>query len=85
MTETGAIQRARPNEYAFNCCGRGSQIPGLTATFAQMCLYVPAPSVDQLTWAFLDMSDEGGKIAIMWDRMLAVAPFDVGDESSRSQ
>lgn len=42
-------------------------------------------SVDQLTWAFLDMSDEGGKIAIMWDRMLAVVPFDVADESSSSQ
>ena len=42
-------------------------------------------SVDQLTWAFLDMSDEGGKIALMWDRMLAVVPFDVADESLSSQ
>ena len=39
-------------------------------------------SVDLLTWAFLDMSDEGGKIAIMWDRMLAGAPFDGGHESA---
>lgn len=32
-------------------------------------------SVDQLTWLFLDMSDTGGRLAIMWDRMLAAVPF----------
>lgn len=35
-------------------------------------------SVDQLTWQFLDMSDSGGKIAIMWDTTVAVVPFKVG-------
>ena len=38
-------------------------------------------AVDQLTWSFLDMSDAGGSIAIMWDTMMAVVPFAVGTPS----
>lgn len=34
-------------------------------------------SVDQLTWTFLDMSDAGGTIAIMWDRVMAAVPFTI--------
>ena len=32
-------------------------------------------SIDQLTWDFLDMSDGGGKLGIMWDRVVASVPF----------
>ena len=35
-------------------------------------------SVDQLTWTFLDMSDRGGTLALMWDRMMASVPFTIG-------
>ena len=35
-------------------------------------------SVDQLTWDFTDMSDAGGKIAIMWDKTVASVPFKIG-------
>jgi len=35
-------------------------------------------SVDQLTWAFTDMSDAGGKITLMWDKTVASVPFRVG-------
>ncbi len=35
-------------------------------------------SADQLSWQFLDMSDAGGKIAIMWDKVIASVPFRVG-------
>jgi hypothetical protein len=35
-------------------------------------------SMEQLTWAFTDMSDAGGKIAIMWDKSVASVPFRVG-------
>ena len=35
-------------------------------------------SADQLTWQFLDMSDTGGKISIMWDKIVASTPFKVG-------
>jgi hypothetical protein len=35
-------------------------------------------SAEQLTWQFLDMSDAGGKISIMWDKVVASVPFKVG-------
>ena len=31
--------------------------------------------VDQLTWAFLDMKNTGGRIALMWGTTLASTPF----------
>ena len=34
-------------------------------------------SMEQLTWAFTDMSDSEGKIALMWDKDLAAVPFEV--------
>ena len=34
--------------------------------------------VDQLTWDFVDMTDAGGKLAIMWDRVVASVPFRIG-------
>jgi hypothetical protein len=35
-------------------------------------------SVDQLTWAFVDMTDKGGKLTLMWDTVVASVPFTVG-------
>jgi len=32
-------------------------------------------SMEQLTWAFLDMTETGGKFALMWDRVMATVPF----------
>jgi hypothetical protein len=32
-------------------------------------------SVEQLTWAFLDITPDSGRIAIMWAKTLASAPF----------
>ncbi len=34
--------------------------------------------VDQLTWEFTDMSDDGGKLMMMWDKSVASVPFKVG-------
>ena len=31
--------------------------------------------LDQLTWAFLDMKNDGGRIALMWGTTLASTPF----------
>ena len=44
---------------------------------APMTLATLPFSVDQLTWAFTDMSDAGGKLAIMWDKNIASVPFKV--------
>ena len=35
-------------------------------------------SFDQLTWTFVDMKGDSGRIAIMWDNVIASAPFSVG-------
>ncbi len=32
-------------------------------------------SVDQLTWSFLDMKNDGGRLALMWGKTLASTPF----------
>lgn len=37
-------------------------------------------SVDQLTWLFLDMSDAGGRFALLWDRMMAAVSFTIDPE-----
>lgn len=35
-------------------------------------------SFDQLSWQFLDMSDTGGTLAMIWDRQLASVSFRIG-------
>ena len=34
--------------------------------------------VEQLTWSFLDMTNDSGRVALMWGRTLASASFKVG-------
>jgi len=34
-------------------------------------------SVDQLTWVFSDVTPAGGTVRIMWERMMAAAPFKI--------
>ena len=39
----------------------------------------PLPyQVEQLTWEFIDMTAEGGKMSIRWDRSMASVPFKFG-------
>lgn len=52
--------------------------PAKDVVRAPMKLATLPYSVDQLTWLFLDMSDAGGTIAFMWDKMMATVPFTVG-------
>lgn len=42
---------------------------------AVMALSTLPYSMEQLTWAFVDMSDAGGTLALMWDTMMATVPF----------
>ena len=32
-------------------------------------------AVDELTWSFVDMTNDGGRIALMWGKTMASAPF----------
>ena len=34
--------------------------------------------VEQLTWAFTDMTVTGGRMAIMWDKTMGSVPFSLG-------
>jgi hypothetical protein len=53
--------------------------PAKDVVRAQMAR-TPLPfSIDQLTWSFIDMSDKGGRLAIMWDKVMAAVPFTVVD------
>jgi len=45
---------------------------------APMTLATLPFSVDQLTWGFTDMTDTGGKLTIMWDKVVASVPFKAG-------
>jgi Protein of unknown function (DUF2911) len=35
-------------------------------------------SHEELTWSFLDVTDAGGTLAVMWDKTMASVPFRVG-------
>jgi hypothetical protein len=45
---------------------------------APMTLTTLPFSVDQLTWNFVDMTDTGGKISMVWDKTVAQVPFKAG-------
>ena len=34
-------------------------------------------SLDQLSWQFLDVTDKGGQLALLWDRQIARVPFEI--------
>jgi hypothetical protein len=44
---------------------------------APMTMVTPAATVDQFTIAFVDMTDKGGKLALVWDKTAAVVPFTI--------
>ena len=44
---------------------------------APMKLTTTPYSTEELTWEFLDMSDQGGTIALRWDRVMATVPFTI--------
>jgi hypothetical protein len=44
---------------------------------APMKLETPPHAIEQLTWQFVDMSDTGGALAIVWDKTMASVPFKV--------
>ena len=42
---------------------------------APMKLESPPHAIEQLTWQFVDMTDAGGAIALVWDKTMASVPF----------
>jgi hypothetical protein len=71
-----AQQKYDPNNKA-ELWGAYNYTPDKDVTRAPMTLGKLPFSVDQLTWNFVDMTQAGGKLAIMWDTVVATAPFTV--------
>lgn len=58
--------------------GAHHHTPDKDVVRASMKLEALSHSIDQLTWDFVDMTNAGGSIAIMWDTTAATVPFKVG-------
>jgi len=52
--------------------------PGKDVVRAPMTLTTLPFSVDQLAWNFVDITNAGGKLAVMWDKQMAATAFTVG-------
>lgn len=71
-----AQTRYDPNNKA-ELWGAYGYTPDKDVVRAPMTLATLPFSADQLTWEFVDMTDAGGKLAIMWDKTVATVPFKV--------
>lgn len=58
--------------------GGFNYVPDKDVLRAPMTLTTLPFSVDQLAWEFVDMTDTGGKLALMWDKNMATTAFTVG-------
>ena len=58
--------------------GAYSYTPVKDVVRAPMKLETLPHSHEELTWEFVDMSDAGGALALMWDKMMASVPFKIG-------
>ena len=55
--------------------GSYSYTPEKDVVRVKMDLTTLPYSVEQLTWSFVDMTNDGGKMAIMWGKQMASVPF----------
>jgi len=58
--------------------GAYNYTPGKDVVRAPMKLETLPHTIDQLTWEFVDVTDAGGSIAIVWDKTMASVPFKIG-------
>ncbi len=58
--------------------GSYNYTPAKDVLRAPMTLEALPHSYEALTWEFIDVSDAGGTLAIMWDKMMASVAFRIG-------
>jgi hypothetical protein len=51
--------------------------PAKDVVRAKMTMTMLPFAMDQMTWSFIDMSNTGGRLAIMWDKLMAAVPFSI--------
>ena len=76
-TALAVVATGGPNNKAA-LWGAYEYTPNKDVVRAPMTLSTLPMAVDQLTWNFADMTDAGGKLVIMWDKVSASVPFKVG-------
>jgi hypothetical protein len=76
LSSWAAQQKYDPNNKA-ELWGSYEYTPDKDVARAPMTLAKLPFVVDQLAWEFVDMSQSGGKLAIMWENVVATVPFTV--------
>jgi hypothetical protein len=77
VSSWAAQQQYDPNNTAA-LWGSYSYTPDKDVVRVPMKLEKQARSTEQLTWEFLDVTDQGGVMAIRWGNFMASVPFTVG-------
>jgi len=76
VSSWAAQQNYNPNNHNA-LWGSYEYTPAKDVARAPMTIATLPVAIDQLTWNFADMSDAGGKLALMWDRTLATTAFTI--------
>ena len=78
ILSTQAAQKTYDASNKTDLWGGFNYTPAKDVVRAPMTVSALPFSVEELTWNFVDMTDAGGKLAIMWDKVAAMTPFTVG-------
>ena len=73
----GALQKFDPNDKTA-LWGSYFYTPDKDVVRVPMKLETLPHAHEQLTWEFVDMTDAGGTLSIIWDKNMATVPFKVG-------
>lgn len=76
ISSWAAQQKFDPEEKAA-LWGAYDYTPDKDVARVKMDLQKLPVSIDQLTWGFADVTEKGGKLVLMWDTVMATAPFTV--------
>ena len=59
---------------------RHNYTPDKDVVHAPMVVEKLDMSIDQLAWAFIDVTKTGGKLAVVWDTAMGIVPFTVAGQ-----
>jgi len=76
VSSHGAQQKYDPNNKA-DLWGAYNYTPDKDVVRAPMTVEAIPFTVDQLTWGFTDVTDQGGTIRLYWEKAMAAVPFKV--------
>ena len=77
VSNWGAAPRFKPANKD-EIYGAFGYTPAKDVTRAAMKVDTLPFTVGELTWQFIDMTSDSGRIAVLWDRSMASVPFKVG-------